>query len=42
MKAGVQCEVFTFFYVAAGADGMDVPEGLHEGSIHLDVAVGDG
>lgn len=34
--------VYTFFYVATGADGMDVPQGLHEGSIYLDVAIGDG
>lgn len=31
----------TFFYVASRADGMDVPQGLHKGSIHLDVAIGD-
>lgn len=36
------CAASTFLYVATGADGMDVPQGLHEGSIHLDVAVGDG
>lgn len=34
--------VSTFFYVAPRADRMDVPQGLHEGGIYLDVAVGDG
>lgn len=33
---------FTFLYVATGADWMNVPQRLHEGSIHLDVAIGDG
>lgn len=36
------CKISTFFYVATRADGMDVPQGLHEGSIHLDVATGNG
>lgn len=31
----------TFFYVASGADGMHIPQGLHKGSVHLDVAIGD-
>lgn len=34
--------MFTLFNVASGADGMDVPQGLHERSIHLDVAIGNG
>ena len=32
----------TFHFVAAGAGGVDVPQGLHEGRVHLDAAVGDG
>lgn len=39
MKSEVLCAVSTFFDVASGADGMDVPQGLHEGGIHLDVAI---
>lgn len=42
VEAGILRAVSTFFYVATRADGMDVPQGLHEGSIHLDVAIGDG
>lgn len=42
IKAGVLSGVYTFFDVATRADGMDVPQGLHEGSIHLDVAIGYG
>ena len=29
-------------HVAGGAGGLDVPQGLHEGGVHQDVAVGDG
>lgn len=42
VKLSFLCAASTFLYVATRADGMDVPQGLHEGSVHLDVAVGDG
>lgn len=38
----VTLKTFTFLYVATGADWMNVPQRLHEGSIHLDVAIRDG